>query len=523
MKIAIFGGGIGGLTVAHELSKFNNKYDITIYEKKNDIGGLARSMRNNDGCATEYCWRVIFGFYNNVKKIMSEIPLIENKSKTVLDNLTDYKHINLNDTPMTLRDHLLIMYNLLYGFTSCDERLKTLDNHTWWESLDYTSKSNLLREIGPWLGMDRYKGSYNSVIKVGMEMQILPSKINSNYTDHITTKPTNEAWFDHWKAHLISKNVNFKMNTELLNINIINNHIVSAQTNKNTIVADYYIFALPIEILSTLINKTPELNYGYLKQEKIQKLTDTCLHIQLSFQVYFNKMIELGNSKNAFLLTDSPWDLIILSYDQAYINTNICDLIPEVKGAWSVAVCTSYIPGIVFGKSFVDCSYEEIIIELWAQLSNSPKLRELIKTNNDFDLTDDLVIKWSNMWPTFYYQDNKLKTDEPKFTNNVGSLALRPSIKTHIDNLFISTAYTRETIDVFSMEAAAISGIYTANLINSNIDKPMMIDRPYSFWLMRKIDEILYCLNVPNIGPFLIISIITYLLYIIIIKLWQFI
>lgn len=37
-KIAIFGGGIGGLTVAHELSKYNN-YDIKIFERNDDIGG----------------------------------------------------------------------------------------------------------------------------------------------------------------------------------------------------------------------------------------------------------------------------------------------------------------------------------------------------------------------------------------------------------------------------------------------------------------------------------------------------
>lgn len=32
-KVAIFGGGVGGLTVAHELSK-NPWYQIDIYEKK---------------------------------------------------------------------------------------------------------------------------------------------------------------------------------------------------------------------------------------------------------------------------------------------------------------------------------------------------------------------------------------------------------------------------------------------------------------------------------------------------------
>ena len=96
IKIAIFGGGVGGCTVAHELSKIPN-YDINIYEKKNEIGGLARSSRDSDLCATEYCWRMFFHPYHNVFKIMSEIPLIEDPNKTVLNNLTTSSGTNISD------------------------------------------------------------------------------------------------------------------------------------------------------------------------------------------------------------------------------------------------------------------------------------------------------------------------------------------------------------------------------------------------------------------------------------------
>jgi uncharacterized protein with NAD-binding domain and iron-sulfur cluster len=61
-KIAIFGAGISGLTIAHKLSnlpKFKTQYEISIYETNPVIGGLARSSRSDDDCATEYCWRVI--------------------------------------------------------------------------------------------------------------------------------------------------------------------------------------------------------------------------------------------------------------------------------------------------------------------------------------------------------------------------------------------------------------------------------------------------------------------------------
>ena len=41
--IVIFGAGIAGLTVAHELSKYNLK--IAIVEKEDIVGGMARTSR----------------------------------------------------------------------------------------------------------------------------------------------------------------------------------------------------------------------------------------------------------------------------------------------------------------------------------------------------------------------------------------------------------------------------------------------------------------------------------------------
>src|SRR5439155_8181264 len=177
-------------------------YKIDIYEKKKEIGGLARSSRDDDFCAIEYCWRVYFGFYHNLLKIFSEIPLIEDNKKNVLNNLTIYKHKNILDTRFLMKDKLIGLYNIIYGFTSCDKRLDKLDNLSWWEALGLISSSNFFREIGPWLGMDRLHGSYKSVIKVGMEMQILPATLSKGYNDWITTKPSSEAWFDHWQYFL---------------------------------------------------------------------------------------------------------------------------------------------------------------------------------------------------------------------------------------------------------------------------------------------------------------------------------
>ena len=496
-KVVIFGGGVGGLSTAHQLSKLDD-YDITIYEKKNAVGGLARSSRDSEGCATEYCWRVFFGFYDNLLEIMNEIPTL---TGTTRDNLTEYKHLNISDKKSSIKDMISLWPNVMGGMTSCDKRMDSLDDLTWWNSLKTSSSSNLFREIGGWLGMDRYKGSYRSVIKVGMEMQILEAYLDSKYKDFVTTKPTTEALFNWWVADLKRKGVKFVMNTELDNIETIDFNVSSATVRSkhgvNNIKADYYIFSIPIEELDRIVTKTPVLYKSI--GENVRKLRNDCLHIQLSFQLYFSHSVSIGD-KNAFLHIDSPWDLIVLSYDNIYEDTKICKYNPRVKGAWSVAACTAYIPGIVYGKTMLECTYNEILVELWTQLTNSKELTKIIRKNNAFELSQDIVVKWSPLWPGYNVDTNhnRLVTVEPKFTNNVGSYALRPSFKTALNNLFISTAYIKETIDIFSMEAACIAGKKTAHAITKGKTLDGNIrPRPLLFAPFRALDSMAFSLGIP--------------------------
>jgi hypothetical protein len=494
--VAIFGAGVGGLTCAHELSKVPGM-KIDIYERKDSIGGLARSGRDKDGCATETCWRVVFSFYRNLIRVMNEIPLNENPNKCVIDNLTPSHHLNINDTNTPAYDQAKIGYNILYGVTCCDDRLNDLDNLSWADSLKSVGVSTLVKQVAPWLGLDRDKASYNSVIKVGMELDILPKQLDIRDKNFITTKPTSEAWFDHWYSLLNSRGVQFHMNTELVSIEVHNNHVISAHimdSNGNgirKIVADYYVFSIPVDVLCQIVNKTLALMHGTLKHA--QQLANTCLHMQPCFQLYLNVPISLGRQSkshpeyNSFLITDTPWDLIVLMYDKIYIDTNLCNNIPGAKTGWSVAACTAYKKGILFGKTIRECTYDEIVNELWAQMIISPKFRKII------------------------YDNNGLYTLEPKFTNNVGSIEMRPSCRTHIDNLFVSTAYTKETINIFSMEAACISGVLTANMIDPRISRPEKVPRPKIFAPARRLDQFCYDAGLPNVSP--IVYSLDYLMY----------
>jgi len=53
-NIIIFGGGISGLTLAHELLK--KKFKILIVEKDNELGGMARSDTKKNLFPSEHSW-----------------------------------------------------------------------------------------------------------------------------------------------------------------------------------------------------------------------------------------------------------------------------------------------------------------------------------------------------------------------------------------------------------------------------------------------------------------------------------
>lgn len=73
-SISVFGGGISGLTIAHELSE--KGFNVIVYEKDDFIGGMAKSKRNIDNIPTEHSWRGYnTSFYTNCIDILKRIPI----------------------------------------------------------------------------------------------------------------------------------------------------------------------------------------------------------------------------------------------------------------------------------------------------------------------------------------------------------------------------------------------------------------------------------------------------------------
>ena len=76
-KVAVFGGGVGSIVAAFELTatpELRERFDVTIHQLGWRIGGKGASGRDlqNDGRILEHGLHVWFGFYDTAWKAMTE-------------------------------------------------------------------------------------------------------------------------------------------------------------------------------------------------------------------------------------------------------------------------------------------------------------------------------------------------------------------------------------------------------------------------------------------------------------------
>ncbi len=502
-KVIIMGGGIGGLTVAHELADSNNKYEIHIYEKNSIIGGMARSgvkIRNGVELPTEYCWRIYGPNYDNLRSILKQIPLKNDREKTVHDNLVDISDymvadqntiIHMNNRLKTLleirhvfkyvpfRQKYTVLSKILYCFLISTDRLNKLDNTSWNEFIDsdnilcHDMKKYIIDIMGPYLGADARQVNVPSVAKTLESFKVFNRPIS------VMNSPTNEAWFDHWKVYLENKGVYFHMNSEISKIESDGNTIQSITLENNELIkGDIFFCSLPVEKVSQITS---------LSIPGITELAQRGHQLMVSIQLYFDKKINFTNKYTAMYIPDSPWQLVIEPQGSIWGKTY-----SDIHDLWSVGLCDHIRPGNLIKKPFLECSHLEIQQEVWHQILNSELCSHLA--------LDKVCVLDYNVWDTYQYNGKLIETHEPKFSTNKGTYFLRPKNKTEYENLYFATGYTQTETDMFEMESAAESGKRAARYLEKHI-KVFSCDRPLFLTPYRFLDAIFPKFNLYRFFP----------------------
>lgn len=538
-SVIIMGGGVAGMSAAHELVE--RGFKVTVFEKQKEIpGGKARSVPVPDSATDgrlplpgEHGFRFFPGFYRHVTDTMKRIPyqnpVTKQFNKTgVYDNLVDCPKMMLarfGKVPLAMFDHFpksledvnkmlaikygdsglseeekqLIAMKIWQLMTSCeDRRLNEYEHVGWWEFTDANNQSKsyqMLFAQGLTRTLVAAKAKAASTKTGGtIFLQLLFDMINpEKQTDRVLCGPTNEVWLLPWLEYLQNKGVDYRFGCEVVEMSCEKRELSGIWISKDggvkeKFTADYYICAVPVERAAKLISK--EILDIDPCLEGIQKLAPSVAWMN-GIQFYLKR--ELDIVQGHIILSDSPWALTAISQIQFWKDFDITKYgNGEVKAIISVDVSDWDTPGViqykdengkVYYKAAKDCTKQEVFNDIWEQMKMSFNI-------DGAKVFEDEDIYMIHLDGDIRFGSNRMEGDEePLLVNQTYTWDLRPEPYTDLPNLFFASDYVQTYTDLATMEGANEAARRAVNCIidKSGVDVPKC-----KIWKLREPDLLLY-------------------------------
>ncbi|AFM04345.1 hypothetical protein Fleli_1960 [Bernardetia litoralis DSM 6794] len=515
-KVAILGGGVAGMSAAHEL--ITRGFEVEIYEKQPIYaGGKARSVDVPDTNTQnpnlylpgEHGFRFFPGFYQHLFATLKTIPF-GTEGKTCFDNLVTTETMQILQTgevPITMPLHFpesledieeifmsflqvskeLTKEEILFFsarvwqlMTSCKDRFfDEYEQVGWWEYTEADRFSNDYRKLfveGITRSLVAAKArlaSTNTVGTIFLQLIYTMVSIKKQNTDNVLNAPTNDAWLIPWYEYLTQNGVVYNHGYLVNAINMNGDEIESVSVQNETtkeitqINADYYLLATPVEVAAQLINQ--DMLNADASLENIIQLSPNVEWMN-GIQYYLDVPFDMH--KGHTIYSDSNWALTSISQIQFWGDYDLSERYNgKVKGILSVDISDWDSLGNFNNKAAKDCTLEEIKEEVWKQL------QEEINTKGQEQLTDDMLqftYLDSDIQPLINSKSGKLESKlineklspadfaklqevinkEPLLVNQINTWTLRPNTYTNIPNLFLASDYIKTNTNLATMEGA---------------------------------------------------------------------
>jgi uncharacterized protein with NAD-binding domain and iron-sulfur cluster len=520
------------LSAAQELAE--RGFDVTVYESKSRFGGKARSLPipGRDGenpLMGEHGFRFFPGFYRNLTATMRRIPAGD---RTVADNLVETEETlvaavvgrertSATTTPDTLGEWIAafeptiggdeipphettyFLRRLLVLLTSCRARRREeFDDVSWWEFIDAEAKSAAYRKhlahstqalvaLRPQVGSARTIGTIYAQLMLD---QIDPNRRNET----VLNGPTSTVWIEPWTAYLDELGVELRPDSAVRAIHCDGRRVTGVDVEhdgqRRPVEADYYVAALPVEVMASLV--TDELERAAPALGRIDRLETAWMN---GIQFFLAEDVPLVRGHQAY--TDSPWALTAISQRQFwdegdYDVTESGD--GRVRGVLSVIISDWEQPGVVYGKPARECRREEIKTEVVEQVR-----RHLNREAERF--AEDAIHDWF-LDSAIVEGDGGMTNAEPLLINTVGSLRNRPEAATAVPNLVLAADYVRTETDLATMESAneaarrAVRAIVRRSGVGDAPPAVWGLDEPAVFGPAKRHDAVNYRLGLPHPG-----------------------
>ena len=508
--IAILGGGVAGLSAAHELVQ--RGFAVSVYERKDTFGGKARSLFGqpvgNAGLSElpgEHGFRFFPGFYRHLPDTMSRIPY---GTRTVADNLVESTRILvaragmpaielLARLPQVPDDWALALHDLFSGIgvpddevlyfvdrllllmTSCPERrLAEYEKIAWWDFIGAATRSKTYQTLlahGLTRSLVAVRAEEGSTRTVGyILLQLLYGILSPLGFDRLLSGPTNDVWLTPWVKYLTQQGVAFHSGVTVTEIQASAGGVTGVAAMQNgqaiAIAADYYVAAMPVEIMAGLVTsvlKTVAPSLAGLSNLKVRWMN--------GIQFYLAQDVPLQPGHT--LYADSPWALTSISQKQFWRDVPLSNFGGgKVGGLLSVDISEWEIPGILVHKPAMQCSAEEIKDEVWAEL------KVHLNVGGAHVIDDGNLLGWF-LDPDIQFPNPSAVTNmEPLLVNTAGSLQYRPNVTTELPNLLLASDYVRTNSDLACMESANEAARRAVNAILQRTGSSAKPAEVWQFW-----------------------------------------
>ena len=559
-KVAILGGGIAGLSAAHELVR--RGFEVEVFERKSIPGGKARSLpaappalvRTPFGAPGvparptapqgpplpgEHGFRFFPGFYRHIVQTMREIPF--GAGGTVADNLVDTAELKIAPSDRSsfnlpamfparpeelkvavftiiaelsgrvgipLDDAVFFAGKMWQFLTSCEERrLVDYERINWWDFIEAGSRSPAYRMYfgnGITRSLVAAKARRASTKTIGsIFVQIVFDILLPGVAaDRVLNGPTNDVWIEPWLSHLRGQGLTYHFDSDVRAIRCDHGRVqsvtVAVRNSLREVTADYFIGALPVERMAELIS--PQLLAVDPSLANLHALTEY-VEWMIGIQYYLTEDIPIA--RGHIIHVDSPWALTSISQPQFWKHYDISKRNDgRVRGVLSVDISDWDVPGLN-GKEAQTCSRSEIALETWAQLKKSLNVGgEILRDDHlhSWFLDPGLIDADADANRFTSHVDTNL---EPLLVNYVDTWNLRPEAVTRVPNFFLASDYVRTFTDLATMEAAneaarrAVNGLLDACRSDADRCEIWNLQDPEVFLPFRAYDRTRYRQGLP--------------------------
>lgn len=526
-SVVIFGAGIAGLTAAQELAQLG--YAVSVCEATDQPGGFFRSARlDKNNMPTEYSWHGMGPWYHNAFAVMQKIPFSEKGSiyDVALSRPIDFGifpdtaqaqfYTGLKSIPAMFRMNILEFITWFYvmfkAWTSNRRSTTHYDKlnaaQTWKPFIKDTAWKTWRSCFGPWIGSDWSKVSFHTTGDF-FRKQLTTKPPHEHPADQdgpawtqeagigwlLFKGPSSEYLFTPWVKHLKEMGVKFYWEKALTKLEFDGTALSGAFCGEDKFQGDGYILAVNPFITADILSKTPRLEM----QEELKlfkPLIQGGPHIQVSFRLAFSEAIKFPRKRTAVVVSDSEFNLTLFAVEQVWDNE--VDLGQNIRSLWTGTSCISSVPGRIYHKPVNNCTKEEFIEEVKAQILSCGALNELIKEANAGKELQEFPILSIEVWHEWEFSPEGIKSLQPKWVNATNTQAYLPSQKTPVSNLFLAGAHTKTQAQVWSIEGAVESGRRAAKAIDERVE---VLDQYRPMWIrgLSKIDDVLYTIKAPQL------------------------